>query len=65
MNQELEDIQFKLAYLEQAFETLNNVVTDQQQRIHQLENKIKLMQQHLKEALPSDINAGEEKPPHY
>ena len=65
MSKQFEDLEFKLAYLEQAFDTLNSVVTDQQQQINALESRVKLLQQHIKEALPSNINIGDEKPPHY
>ena len=65
MDERIAELEFKLAYLEEAHETLNEVVTEQQRQITRLQERLAVLEQHLKSLAPSDINPGHEKPPHY
>lgn len=65
MDKRVVELEFKLAYLEAAHETLNDVVTMQQQQITHLQERLAIFEQHIKSLAPSDINPGHEKPPHY
>ena len=61
-----EDLEVRLAYQDQMLTELNDVVTNQQARIMQLEQRVKSLVERLAamaDAAPAD--AGEEKPPHY
>lgn len=65
MDDRLTELEIKLAHLEAAHETLNNVVVEQQRRIASMENQLKLLKQHLQQLYGSDIDPKQEKPPHY
>ena len=63
----LVDIESKLAHQEQLLLELNEVVTDQQARIMQLEEQYRVLVERVRslgEALPGD-DAASERPPHY
>lgn len=65
MDNRLTEVEIKLAHLEAAHETLNNVIIEQQRRITLLENQLALLKQHLQQLRDSDIDPKFEKPPHY
>jgi uncharacterized coiled-coil protein SlyX len=68
MNEEtLEQIQTKIAFLEQANADLSDVVFRQQQEIRALGARIKEMSERLAAALPEEPqrSADDERPPHY
>ena len=63
----LVDIESKLAHQDQLLLELNEVVTDQQARIMQLEEQYRALVERVRslgEALPGD-DAASERPPHY
>jgi SlyX protein len=63
----LVDIEVKLAHQDQLLDDLNEVVTQQQVRIMQLEelcNSLVARVRSIGEALP-DENKADERPPHY
>lgn len=62
-----ENLEVRLAYQDQMLNELNDVVTDQQARIMQLEQLVKALTERLQamsDAAPA-ATAAEEKPPHY
>lgn len=65
MDDRLIELEIKLAHLEAAHETLNNVVVEQQRLITSLENQLALLKQHLRQLHGSNIDPKHEKPPHY
>lgn len=63
----LVDIEFKLAHQDQLLSELNDVVTQQQQKIMQLEELCGSLLDRVRtigDALPADT-ARDERPPHY
>ena len=68
MNEErLIEIETRIAYQEDTIQQLNQVVTEQQQKIEQLEKQYKTLQEYiasLPELLVSN-NSADEIPPHY
>jgi SlyX protein len=67
MQQDIEMLQVKLAYQEDTIEQLNQIVTQQQGQIQQLEKLTRSMLEKLKtlQSQESAINDGVELPPHY
>ncbi|MCK5155199.1 MAG: SlyX family protein [Spirochaetales bacterium] len=60
-------LETKLAYQDDLVQQLNEVIIDQQQRIHDLENKTELLSKKLEDLLElaaEERNTGE-RPPHY
>lgn len=67
MNEDLERIELKIAYLENAWQELSDVVYRQQREIDQLRERLAAAQGQI-EALRSESPAGradDERPPHY
>ena len=70
MNQDLIDLQTRLAFQEETINQLNEVVTDQQARIDRLRQEVQWLGARYQEVLDA-MEAGEpgaslsEKPPHY
>jgi SlyX protein len=63
----LVDIEFKLAHQDQLLIELNDIVTQQQQKVMQLEELCGSLADKIRsigDALPADA-AGDERPPHY
>lgn len=61
------DLESRLAHQDKLLSDLNDVVTDQQQKIMQLENLCKSLLERLHaavEGMPSS-DSGDERPPHY
>lgn len=61
------DLESRLAHQDKLLNDLNDVVTDQQQKIMQLEELCKSLVQRLRSAtenMPAD-DSGDERPPHY
>ena len=61
------DLEIKAAYREDLLQTLNKIVSRQQQQIDRLEATCKLLDEHIK-SLSTEGSAGEnveEVPPHY
>lgn len=60
-------LETKLAYQDDLIQQLNEVIIDQQRRIHDLENKTELLSKKLEDLLElaaEERNTGE-RPPHY
>lgn len=67
MNEDLERIELKIAYLENAWQELSDVIYRQQRDIEQLRERLAAAQGQI-EALRSEGPAGrvdDERPPHY
>jgi SlyX protein len=67
MNERLEQIEVKIAYLEQANAQLSDVVYAQRREIEALRAKISSLMERLESAAtaPTSYTAEDEKPPHY
>jgi SlyX protein len=67
MNQRLEDIETKIAFLEQANTQLGDVVYRQQQELDSLRARLVALVERLETAQGSSTTytAEDEKPPHY
>jgi|GEM_PF-5641442 len=71
--QEIEDLQIKVAYLESLHEELNEVVVKLQDENMRFKNEITEIKEHMKNASPSGSGSeaslfeqlADEKPPHY
>jgi len=62
------EIETKLAFQEDALQTLSDVMTRQQQHIEQLEARLGLLTERLRqmtEEQAADFRPAHEKPPHY
>ena len=61
------ELEIKLAYQEDLLESLNNIISEQQQQIHRLENAFTLLHQR-QQTLAESIESTEDDnqlPPHY
>jgi uncharacterized coiled-coil protein SlyX len=67
MSDRLEQIEVRIAYLEQANAQLSDVLVQQQQELRALRAQLGAMTQRLEAAqsAPTTYTAEEEKPPHY
>jgi len=67
MNDErVTELEIKVAYQEDLLQTLNDVVSEQQQQLIRLEELSRLLGQRIKNMTASEgINQGVELPPHY
>jgi len=67
MNDErVTELEIKVAYQEDLLQTLNEVVSEQQQQLIRLEELSRLLGQRIKNMTESEgINQGVELPPHY
>ena len=65
--EQLDQLEFKVAFQEDTIEQLNQIVTQQQMAIDALEQKQQVIIEKLKslQSTSSNINSGEEIPPHY
>ncbi len=66
MQEEIIDLQSKLAFQEQTINQLNDVLTSQQRQIDRLQLQLSILQDRFEEIqeAPSAL-AQDEKPPHY
>jgi len=67
MNDErVTELEIKVAYQEDLLQTLNDIVSEQQQQLIRLEELSRLLGQRIKNMTASEgINQGIELPPHY
>lgn len=69
IQEQLIDLQTRVAYQEDTLEQLNQVITQQDADIVQLKQQVRLLAQRLEDAVRSQSQAGapgqDEKPPHY
>jgi len=60
------ELEIKVAYQEDLLQALNTIVADQQKQIIRLEETCRLLGERMKNmAEPESINQGVEIPPHY
>ena len=67
VNDLIEQLEFKIAFQEDTIDQLNKIVTQQQLSIDKLEQQQAIIIERLKglQNGSSNINSGEETPPHY
>ena len=65
VNQTIELIESKIAFLEQATSELSEVIVRQQREIHVLEAKVARLSELLEAIKEVPVAADSEKPPHY
>ncbi len=64
---QIQELEIKIAYLEQNLEDFNKIVTDQQTQLSMLERAVKHLNSRLEQVSGPDIrsSADESPPPHY
>jgi len=64
---QIEDLQIRIAFLEQNLDDLNDVVTKQQAQISLMERALKHLNSRLEQMSPANIKSAEDEtpPPHY
>jgi SlyX protein len=67
VEQRIEQLEFRIAYLEQNNATLSDTLVQQQKEIEALKARFGLLAQKLEAAQsqPTEYSAEDEKPPHY
>ncbi|OOZ37860.1 SlyX family protein [Solemya velesiana gill symbiont] len=67
MNEELIDLQTRLAFQDDAIQELNSTVARQQNQILELQKAIEQLRQQVKTLTPSQVASPDEEapPPHY
>ena len=66
MESRLNELEAKISLAEDLLDALNRTVYRQQQQIDQLQQDIRALRQHLREAAPAEADSpGDEIPPHY
>lgn len=69
LQEQLIDLQTRVAYQEDTLEQLNQVITQQDADINQLKQQIRILAQRLEDSLRTQGQDGEliqdERPPHY
>ena len=67
MNQEIEDLQIRLTYQEDAMQQFSITVIIQQNEIDIMKLELERLTQRVRELTPSDIDSqdNEPRPPHY
>lgn len=67
MNQEIEDLQIRLTYQEDALQQFSITVIKQQNEIDIMKLELERLTQRVRELTPSDIDSqdNEPRPPHY
>lgn len=61
------DLEIKIAYQEDLVQTLNSIVSEQQQQIMRLEETCKILNERIKNRTINDVGSNQsfEIPPHY
>ena len=64
---QIEDLQIRIAFLEQSVDEMNEIVTNQQSQINLLERAVKHLSSRLDQSGPNNIRSPEDEtpPPHY
>lgn len=62
---QIDDLQTRLAHQEDTLDTLNEIVTEQNSLIRQLQLQLQQSQKKLDDALQAQNTVVEQKPPHY
>ncbi|MFT6390386.1 MAG: SlyX protein [Cellvibrionaceae bacterium] len=65
LQQQIEDLQSRMAYQEELLHSLNSVVATQDKSIMQLNQQLRLQQNKLDNVSFNQESSGAEKPPHY
>jgi len=65
--EQIEDLQIRIAFLEQTQDELNEIVTSQQAQISMMERALKHLNSRLEQMAPANIKSPDEEtpPPHY
>lgn len=65
--EQIEDLQIRIAFLEQTQDELNEIVTSQQAQISMMERAVKHLNSRLEQVAPANIKSADEEtpPPHY
>ena len=65
--EQIEDLQMRIAFLEQNLDELNEIVTSQQTQIAMMERAMKYLSSRLEQVSPANIRSPEDEtpPPHY
>ena len=63
----IEDLQMRIAFLEQNLDELNDIVTNQQTQMAMMERAMKYLSSRLEQVSPANIRSPEDEtpPPHY
>ena len=63
----IEDLQMRIAFLEQNLDELNEIVTSQQTQMAMMERAMKYLSSRLEQVSPANIRSAEDEtpPPHY
>ena len=65
LSERIDTLETRLAYQDDAIETLNQTITSQWKQIDALTRQIAQLSERLQEAEASAPNAANERPPHY
>ena len=68
LEEQLTELQTRLAFQDHTIHELNDVITDQQKQIDRLSEKLRLLDDKLKtleDAVPASHDPVQERPPHY
>ncbi|MCU7881322.1 MAG: SlyX family protein [Candidatus Thiodiazotropha sp. (ex Lucinoma aequizonata)] len=67
MNERIFDLESRLAFQEEAMNTLSETIVEQQQLINSLARTVEALREHIKAFDPSALQSGEPEPPppHY
>ena len=65
--EQIEDLQMRIAFLEQNLDELNDIVTNQQTQMAMMERAMKYLSSRLEQVSPANIRSPEDEtpPPHY
>lgn len=64
IREKVDNLEAKVAFQDDTIDELNSIITEHEQRIYRLEAAFKQLSNTVS-AAGLDINAGNEKPPHY
>jgi uncharacterized coiled-coil protein SlyX len=66
MEQQIEDLQTRLSFLEDSVDALTKTQVEMQNSMYEVQHMLQHVQEQLQQLAPSNIDAGtDQKPPHY
>ena len=66
MEQQIEDLQARLSFLEDSVDALTKTQVEMQNSMYEVRHMLQHLQEQLQQLAPSNIDAGiDQKPPHY
>ena len=66
MEQHIEELQARLAFLEDSIDQLTRTQLEMQNSMYEVRHMLQHLQKQMQQLAPSDIDAGiDQKPPHY